>query len=113
MVSLTVVTAMAWPTCPRKKVTKGVSPPMSQKKAMEHADHMANLARMHQQAHGTLQHMIRMARGDDQILKHFIMWVSSDEVHWHNFWSRFRSDGTMTWEMFEKYVHWENKWQGE
>lgn len=70
-------------------------------------------ARMHQEAHATLQHMFQQSAGEEQILLHFIRFVARDEEHWRMFWSKFRPDGTMTWTDFEKYIHWDQKWSGE
>jgi len=85
----------------------------AQEQEADHHKHKANLERMHQEAHAVLQHMVRQARGDECILKHFISWITTDDDKWRNFWSRFRADGTMTWKEFEKYVHWDCKWTGE
>jgi len=73
----------------------------------ETREHAHQTARMHQEAHATLKHMFQQAHGDDNILRHFIAFVSKDEAHWQAFWSRFRPDGTMTWLEFEKYIHWD------
>merc|ERR1719506_1058919 len=62
----------------------------------EHRQLLHNHARMHQEAHATLKHMFKQAHGDDNILLHFIEFIARTEPHWKNFWSRFRSDGTMT-----------------
>jgi len=73
----------------------------------------ARIAREHKEATATLSHLVRLARGTEKIVVHFYNWVASDDEHWTGFWSRFRPDGTMTWQEFEQYVHWENRWVGE
>mmetsp|Transcript_10547 Transcript_10547/g.19410 ORF Transcript_10547/g.19410 Transcript_10547/m.19410 type:complete len:402 (+) Transcript_10547:2-1207(+) len=40
----------------------------------------------------------------------FILWVLPQ---WHEFWGRFQPDGTMSWEQFENFVHWEGHWSGD
>lgn len=79
----------------------------------EHRKEANRTARMHQEAHATLKHMFQQAHGDDNILRNFIAFVAKDRETWDAFWARFRPDGTMTWQEFEKYIWFDQMWGGE
>lgn len=46
----------------------------------------------------------------EKMMGDFLVWVLP---HWNVFWSRFSANGTMSWQHFENFVHWEGHWPGD
>lgn len=46
----------------------------------------------------------------EKLMGNFMVWVLPQ---WREFWGRFQPDGTMSWEQFENFVHWEGHWSGD
>lgn len=98
---------------PEEELQEEIVVDVQKEKQEAEARRLADEARAHQEAHFTLKHLHHLEKGDDRILMLFMQFINIDEEHWKDFWSRFRPDGTMVIEEFEKYVHWERRWTGQ
>lgn len=79
---------------------------------------LANIDKMDEQERAELQiesqavvsELLKTYLTSEKVMDAFIRWILPQ---WSSFWGRFQPDGTMSWSEFEKYVTWEQRWQGD
>lgn len=71
------------------------------------------LAEMRVESNAVIMELLHQYTTTEKLMDDFIRWLLLPHCHWDGLWIRFQTDGTMAWDAFERYVHWEAHFPGD